>query len=520
MKLRLILLVALVLAVPIAGHSQDAVEILSTSSHAYEDRAQTISTIELDNNSIKYMNMLDLPTIKKNLEKLASQEFEGRGSGQPGGTLTQDFLKIQMKEIGVIAPKSNDYTQDIGRYSGEKTTYRFDFENFNYENDYGYSNSFMKDTIITTREIVFLGYGDYSATINNFSDIDITNKVVMLLEGESTNKWGINYTVNNTKDKYLMEKRPKAVISVKDGFSSYFSVYTGRKYAADNQNQERQYINDIIPQITINERLANKMLEKTGKTVKHLKYEIEESGAVPPIFITTESDVNIKSQLSYTKTDTKNIIGIIEGTDLKDEYIVLMAHHDHEGKSSYYDRIYYGADDNASGVSAVLEMARIFAKAKKEKNAPRRSIIILFPASEEEGMKGSNHYVKNPLYPLNKTKACINLDMVGRRDPDNAKGNYVYVSKNSTSSDLASRIEKMAIASSLETSVIATDRNYSRSDHYNFSQQSIPSIMLTGGEHSDYHTERDKADAIEYDLLLKRAQLAFLTVWDLANPAK
>ncbi|MEZ4853701.1 M28 family metallopeptidase [Flavobacterium sp.] len=224
--------------------------------------------------------------------------------------------------------------------------------------------------------------------------------------------------------------------------------------------------------------------------------------------------------------DSENIWAYIEGTDKKDEVVVISAHYDHVGMKN--GEIYNGADDDGSGTVAVLEIAKAFNKAVKDGYRPKRSILFLHVTGEEHGLHGSRYYSENPLYPLEKTVADINIDMIGRRDKSHSESNnYVYViGSDRLSSELHQINEEMnAKYTQLNLDYKYNDRNdperiYYRSDHYNFAKHGVPAIFFFNGTHEDYHLPTDTPDKIEYDALTKRTQLAFALAWELANRAE
>lgn len=234
-------------------------------------------------------------------------------------------------------------------------------------------------------------------------------------------------------------------------------------------------------------------------------------------------ELHINGEYSYSAVDMNNVIGIVEGSDLKDEYVVISAHYDHMGKTTSNGKFYPGADDNASGVSTVLEIARILQQAKNEGNGPRRSVIFLFCSAEEEGLVGSNYYANHPTVELGKIKANINIDMIGRidskLDTTNIRQNYVYAltgyqNKNAQFTSIIDSINnehtKLAIPE-------ASSNFFMRSDQFSFYAMAIPSVFFFGGEHPDYHRYSDTPDKIQYALLAKRVELIFLLTWNLAN---
>lgn len=236
---------------------------------------------------------------------------------------------------------------------------------------------------------------------------------------------------------------------------------------------------------------------------------------VPATFMNAKRNQNLP--------DSENIWAYIEGTEKPNEILVISAHYDHIGIKN--GEIYNGADDDGSGTVALIEMAKAFAKAKKQGYGPKRSILFLHVTGEEHGLHGSRFYSENPLFPIENTIADINIDMIGRRDVEHAKtNNYVYViGADRLSSDLHNAVVaqndkyiKMDLDYKFND---PKDPNhfYERSDHYNFAKHGIPSVFFFNGVHEDYHKKGDEPQKIEYDALTKRTKLAFVVAWDLAN---
>ena len=221
--------------------------------------------------------------------------------------------------------------------------------------------------------------------------------------------------------------------------------------------------------------------------------------------------------------DSENIWAYIEGSEKRDEIIVISAHYDHVGIKD--GEIYNGADDDGSGTVALLEIAQAFEIAKKEGQGPKRSILFLHMTGEEHGLLGSSYYSEHPLFPMAKTITDINIDMIGRHDEfHNDSSNYVYlIGSDYLSTDLFNICEaanKNYVNISLDYKFndrADPNRFYYRSDHYNFAKNGIPSVFLFSGVHADYHKPTDEVDKIEFEALKKRTQLAFSIAWELAN---
>jgi len=189
------------------------------------------------------------------------------------------------------------------------------------------------------------------------------------------------------------------------------------------------------------------------------------------------------------------------------------------------EEVYNGADDNASGSSALMELAQSFQMAKKQGNGPKRSILFLHLTGEEIGLYGSKYYVENPVFSLDSTVVDLNIDMVGRVDEAHLdKKDYIYlIGSNRLSQDLhklSEKVNKSYTNLNLDYTYNASNdpyKYYERSDHYNFAKNNIPVIFYFNGSHEDYHKITDTADKIDFDLLALRTKLVFYTAWEIAN---
>lgn len=240
-----------------------------------------------------------------------------------------------------------------------------------------------------------------------------------------------------------------------------------------------------------------------------------------------EGSIKYNFQNEIKQVNSENVLGYLEGSDKKDELIVVTSHYDHIGKLSEGtgDLINNGADDDGSGTVAVLQMAKVFAKAKEEGNGPRRSMLFMTVTGEEMGLFGSQYYSEHPVFPLSNTVVDLNIDMIGRSDPEHkGKPDYVYVIGSDKLSQelhqISERVNKTY--TQLDFDYMYNDVNhptnlYKRSDHWNFAKNNIPIIFYFDGIHEDYHLPSDEVDKINFELLTKRTKLVFYTAWELAN---
>jgi Zn-dependent M28 family amino/carboxypeptidase len=227
---------------------------------------------------------------------------------------------------------------------------------------------------------------------------------------------------------------------------------------------------------------------------------------------------SFSTNVSALKT-AENVLGFIPGKS--DEIIVLSAHYDHIG----YDNgeICNGADDDGSGTSALLEIAKTFQKAYDSGVKPQRGILFLSVSGEEKGLFGSQFYTDHPVFPLSKTTTNLNIDMVGRQDTVQENNNYIYlIGADRISNELheiSENINDQYINFKLDYTYNDKEdpnRFYERSDHYNFAKNNIPVIFYFGGLHEDYHKPTDDVEKIDFLKLEKVSRYVFLTAWELA----
>ena len=483
---------------------------------------------ENDLNAIKYALQIDIASLQNKVFTLSSPMFEGRAVGTEGNAAAARYLAKCMTDYKIQPAVGNSYFQHIPVYRIQSVEKNFHVNNFNYRNDYTYGNSISQEFNIDAEEVIFAGYGIYSASYNDFENVDISDEVIMIMEGGSPmSKFGVPFTKNKLNSysiDYIRENKPRAILVVRNGYNTYTNYATDRLVFDDTQAKT-----NTIPEITINELLANKLLSPVNKSIKQLQYEIERDNKSHSFEIETEVEFNGSYIYTPLNSNSKenNLVGIIKGDEL-DEYVVLTAHYDSKGK--YTDEeIYYGAENNASGVAAVLEIARLFSEAKKAGVCLRRSVILLLTTAKESGLNGSNFYVNNPLFPLEKTVAAVNLDMLGLSSEeykDNTK-NYLYlVSRKTQSDDLLRQVKEANQITQLTLSFKGSDTDNNEEfseenfDQYSFSKKNIPSVTFTSGYQSQLEftqNNKDKFESINFIKLTERTQLAFLTLWRLVN---
>ena len=276
------------------------------------------------------------------------------------------------------------------------------------------------------------------------------------------------------------------------------------------------------PTFAVSVKLANLILSSSGRTVEDLRREINRSLA-PTVFDVEGVTVGASVE-QFERAETENVLAFVEGSDprLRDEVVVISSHYDHLGvnPSLKGDQIFNGAADDATGVAASLELAQAFMRAKREGLGPRRSLLFVNFSGEEKGLLGSTHYAqREPLVPLEKTVADINLDGVGGIDPKHPtrSRNYVYIEGTKELSEelvsLNKRVREVT-GSSLELTDAPPGFN---SDDQSFRAQLVPFIYYSTGLTEHYHTPLDEPHTIDYEHLARVTQLIFATAWQVAN---
>jgi Zn-dependent M28 family amino/carboxypeptidase len=274
----------------------------------------------------------------------------------------------------------------------------------------------------------------------------------------------------------------------------------------------------------VSPELAETVLKPSGKSLKQLRDEALLDQSFTPVFI-DNANITVASKVIRETKQTENVLGFLPGTDpdLKPQVVVFTAHYDHLGISRT-GVLYPGADDDGSGAVTILELAKAFAANPIK---PKRSLLFMTVVGEEKGLFGSKYYTNNPIIPLDKTTADLNIDMIGRIDTTheaNKDTNYTYVIG---SDKISLELDSLLHIANNESSHLKLDytyngendpeRFYYRSDHYNFAKNGIPVIFFFDGMHRDYHKPTDTVDKILFERMAKIGRLIYDLGWRLAN---
>lgn len=449
------------------------------------------------------------------IKVLASDTLEGRKAGSPGDVKATNFIINKYKEIGInindsllqkfeiiTDVKTGDYNKLI--INNKEFVFNQDFKPLFFS-----ASGTFKSTAC------FAGYGfdinEDSLTWNDYENINPKNKWVVIFradpEMDKADSRFIPYSSERSK-----------VITAKDKGAGGVIFITGKTIEEKDILMD-DYFDKIakdagIPVLNITRAVADYIFKPLGKSCDELEKYLNDNRK--PTSFDINFEINATTDLKQVKATTNNIIACIPGNDplLKNEYIIIGAHYDHLGfggpnsGSRMPDTIavHYGADDNASGVSAVMELARLFNNSKSNK----RSLLFIAFAGEEMGLLGSKYFVNNPVVPLSNIKTVINIDMIGRMN-----NNKIEIGGTGTSSVFDSIINKCSKTFNHE--ITRTTDGYGPSDHASFYSESIPVLFFTTGAHTDYHTPMDTWDKIKIDEMADITKLIYNLTNELCN---
>jgi Zn-dependent M28 family amino/carboxypeptidase len=484
-----------------------------------------------------YASEIKASDLEQHLVIVAGKEMEGRETGTEGQRKAAAYIEKQFRSLGLTAPAAtNRYQQlfPLHKDSLLKSSLKINDKKGKYGKDYIGLASHNENGGFVSDSIVFAGYGIDDKNYNDYTSLDVKGKVVMFFSGEPREKGKSLITLNEKASKWSQPAlTSKITAAVNRGATGVVVINPSQESFDDDATIQSRISNIYFPR-TYKDKKINYVILSHAFAKKLFKDRLNE-----PLIMAKENkpfatqsyfSLPVRVQYDYQEAknvvEASNVVGIVEGSDKKDEYVVVTAHYDHLGMRN--GNIYYGADDDGSGTVAILEMAAAFAKAKAEGNGPRRTLVFMTVSGEEKGLWGSEYYSDHPLFPLEKTSVNLNIDMIGRIDTERMKGdtlNYVYVvGHDKISSDLQPINEGVNNKyTGLVFDYMFDDPNdpnqiFYRSDHYNFAKKGVPVLFFYDGMlESDYHKPGDTVDKIYWGLFEKRARMIFHTAWEISN---
>lgn len=485
--------------------------------------------------SLHYAEMIDSSKMKSLLFELASDQYEGRETGEKGQQKAAEFLKSYYERIGLKKIVANHWEQyyPLKRESYQGSIAKTVTGEFTYLNDfYMYG---INCNEVECRNVEWLGYGIQTENYNDYKKKNVSGKTVLCISGEPLDSKGISrVTLTEDMSDWSSDWTLKAIAAEKAGASvllivnrDYEKFMKRARYwfeqsplRLDRSEEEKGEFN--IPVIFISPKMCAKWLAKSSKEEVKLVDKIMDGKTPTKKEITKPLIFHMERNTS--NFNASNVLAFIPGSDpvKKEEVVVLSAHYDHVGVMR--GEIHNGADDDGSGTVTLMELARVFQKAKEEGNGPARSLLFLHVSGEEKGLLGSEWYADHPILPLEKTVCNLNVDMIGRQDENHKDANYVYLigsdKLSSTLHKVSERVNEKYTKLQLDYTYNNPDdpnRFYYRSDHYNFAKKGIPVIFYFSGVHEDYHKPGDDPEKIMYGKMSRIGKLIFHTAWEAAN---
>jgi len=454
--------------------------------------------------------------LQEEIKYLSSDSLKGRLTGSEGDSLAAVYIRNKLATYG-FKPLSGDGFQ---RYKVTKRVLPGKDNSLlvngtNYAPDKDFMPLAFSSNSGLESEVIFAGYGfninEDSLKWNDYTGLDVKGKWVMILRADPE--------TDNNKSVFIpfSGDRDKAIIAKDMGAAGVLMV-SGKVFDSQDTFEalNTEGFSVGIPVLRIKRDVADIILSKSKNTIENLEKKLNTTRKANSFSI--KVSVNANAEIVRESAATRNVVMMLPGEDetLKNEYLIFGAHFDHLGMggpgsgSRAVDTIavHHGADDNASGVAMMLELAEKFAGTK---GSHKRTIICVAFSGEEEGLLGSKQFTNDPGIDLSKVNAMVNLDMVGRLN----ETNNLQIFGVGTATGLKDLIYAKTDTSVIKLSLLP--EGYGPSDHSSFYLKNIPVIYYSTGAHLDYHTPSDTYDKINYNGMVTISELIFNVSKELAT---
>jgi hypothetical protein len=466
-------------------------------------------------------NEIDITTheIKQHITFLASDSLKGRKPGTPEGRTAAEYIARSFSECGLklMGEKGFQYFEVVTAVQADEKN-RLAFDNFQGELGKDFVPVAFSENAGVTANVVFAGYGfDFendSLRWHDYEGVDVKGKWALVLREDPE--------ANNPQSLFLQHAplRKKALVA-RDKGAAGLLIVSG--VALDEKDQLMPLHYDQIesgaglPIIHIQRAVADKLLAESGKNIAAIEQELIKQKK--PASFELNVAVSAVASVVQTKATTQNVIAFLPGADarLKNEFIIVGAHYDHLGfggpgsGSRQPDTlaIHNGADDNASGVAALLEIAEKLAANRKRL---QRSLLFVSFGAEEMGLLGSKFFTQNPLIDLKQVKMMFNLDMVGHLNPETKA---ITLGGTGTAAGLDGIVQHHNGPYGFDLKL--SPEGYGPSDHASFYAENIPVLFFFTGVHEQYHTPEDDTEGINFAGEKSIADYAYDLIVTLAN---
>ena len=507
------------------------------------------------------VDSINADDLQRDVYFLASDEMRGRLVGTPENRLAARFIEGRFEQLGLRPISSSGsylhtfelLTATLG--TGNALRVHADDTSEAAELGRDFYPERFSGTGHARGALVFAGFGISAPDLSHddYRNADLGGRVVLVLNHEPAESDAESAFDGVFASEHGRALR-KALTAQRRGASAILFVAdvhnhsTGLPLSSSMQNawpseprrvpayQLAAWVSELnIPAVRVSSDQAERLVQGSGEPLNALAQRAETIGGITPVAIPNVT-VELEVVVGRDPMSVHNVVGLVEGADptLRDEWIILCAHYDHEGATE--TQVFRGADDDASGVAGLLEIAEAYALAARQGRRPRRSVLFAAWNAEERGLLGAWAYTEQPLTPLGDTVAVINMDMIGRNeevpsgggrrfvglDPQTADSNRnaVNILGYSYSADLRAAIEVANEAADLALK-FRYDRSGSnllrRSDHWPFLFNKVPALFVHTGLHPDYHTERDRPETLDYEKMTRVVRLVHQLSWNLAH---
>ncbi len=466
--------------------------------------------------SQKFNPEITVQELKESVGYLASDSLKGRKPGEPGDLLAAKFIRQKFENAGLELLFDNGFQKFslvTSAQLGARNAFKVKDSSFEVEKDF-LPYSFSANTEVSTKA-VFAGFGlevdKDTLQWDDFKGVNVAGKWLIALQGDPD--------IDNPESPFLefSSERSKALLA-SDKNAAGLILVAGVKFSEKDELSslffDKNSSRYSIPVIQITRQTANQILAETGESIESLENLMLAENKSINLLIDTE--ISAKVNVTQNETESQNVVALLPGTDseLKNEYVVVGAHFDHLGMggpgsgSRALDElaVHNGADDNASGVATMIELAEKFSGEKKNK----RSMLFVAFGAEEMGLVGSKAFVNQAPIETEKMVAMFNFDMVGRLD---TASNALSIGGTQTaveSEDILNRFNT-------DFELALSPEGIGPSDHASFYLQDIPVFFVSTGAHPDYHTPNDDAHLINYEGMKGVAEYSYNLLSKVSN---
>nr|WP_320119361.1 M28 family peptidase [uncultured Marinifilum sp.] len=473
---------------------------------------------------------ISIDNIKKDLTELASAKMEGRETGKIGQKRAAKYIYKAFKQANItnleLTLDSLAYFQNFKVYKVLAPCAKIVFNNKTYKHYEHFMLSGFSDFHNKNLKIEFIGTAKDSSYLGkDFSDKAVLFVTRNLYAGAMKS----NDIIKETGSKLIFFCNPENPHQIQNIIKRQQSVLSNRlklnpdKFPTKNPFDSIKSPKHYSMYNNAKSTLQGPIDAEMAAEILQIKLKDLKKCAIKNINCDrASSDISIELKFAeqFLKIPTENVLACIPGKSKKNEFIVISAHYDHLGIKG--DKIYYGANDNASGTAALIEIARKIKEAVDMGFKLDKSIVFAAFTGEEKGLLGSKYFVSTNTVPIHKIKANLNIDMLGRKDKNHTNNNSIYLlgtnDLNPKLKNISDSINRIYPHLNLDYKFDTPDNFlYSASDQASFVDQKIPAIFYFNGMHNDYHKTSDTADKINYESIKKVSSLIFLTALELAG---